>query len=154
MQADFKILICLFPTSLIWYFPFYFSDQLLQTPGNVCSSSILLLCLLETFLPCFHSLVLFLLSFTFSYTYLVSHMSYYVSAFRSTPCSVSFFPLLAFSSLPSFPFFLLIIFTLCFRSILYLHDKVVEKQIKGSTAMIIRVTFWIKAPKFSPLQSV
>ena len=32
-------------TSLIWYFPFYFSDQLLQTPGNVCSSSTLLICL-------------------------------------------------------------------------------------------------------------
>jgi hypothetical protein len=49
---------------------------------------------------------------------------------------------------------LLIIFTLCFRSILYLHDQVVEKQIKGSTATIIRVIFWIKAPKFSSLQSV
>lgn len=32
-------------TSLIWYFPFYFSDQLLQTAGNVCSSSTLLICL-------------------------------------------------------------------------------------------------------------
>ena len=154
MQADFKILICLFPTLLIWYFPFYFSDQLLQTPGNVCSSSTLLLCLSEIFFPRFHSLILFLLPFTFSYSYLVSHMSYYISAFRSTPCSVSFFPLLAFSSLPSFPFLLLIIFTLCFRSILCIHDKVVEKQIKGSTATIIRVIFWIKAPKFSPLQSV
>ena len=49
MQADFKILICLFPTLLIWYFPFYFSDQFLQTPGNVYSSSTLLLCLLEIF---------------------------------------------------------------------------------------------------------
>ena len=154
MQADFKILICLFYTSLIWYFPFYFSDQLLRTPGNVCSSSTLLICLLETFSPCFHALILFLLPFTFSYSYSVSNMSYYVSAFRCTPCSVSFFPLLPFSSLPSFSFLLLIIFTLCFRSILYLHDKVDEKQIKGSTAVIIRVIFRIKSPKFSSLQSV
>ena len=67
VQADFN----LFSTSLIWYFPFYFSAQLLQTPGNVCSSSTLLLCLLEIFFPvstlsfCFFCLLLSLIPISF-----------------------------------------------------------------------------------------
>ena len=101
VQADFN----LFSTSLIWYFPFYFSAQLLQTPGNVCSSSTLLLCLLEIFFPFplshFVSFAFYFLLFLFRFQHVI--LCFYIQVYSMFCFILSPSPFL-FPSFILFPF--------------------------------------------------